>query len=341
MRTKRVCKKCKLKLFVREKAQYRIRIKNGGSSFCSSQKRRIPDNAQEFSIFRNMDSFHDFVKRIRPYMMTEIKSEGPPHIQDQIDYESKYYLDQFFNLKCLVSRIILGRRIQQAELDYLTKLEGELLIAFCKKKKLYNYQVATLTSEYFDTVIDNPKHKSKEENFKFIFKKIYKFLKSRFELGFENCLLELLNSSIRALPNSSRFEYMFLGYFFQKNSFISQTRLETYFQPCLNRNFPIFNEELAAKSINKRFIRKLRESREFIFQSRQYLEKCLENECMRMMVEKGEELIGKWEEVLIEEGVGQLKKKIGDLFRKKSKAKMPWTMVEIRFAIRQVLEILK
>ena len=301
----------------------------------------MSNNQQNYSIF----SDHQAAIRLFSRINTNLNFKSPkialPCFEEDSDSDSKFYFDPFHNLKQVMLKILLGQDISQSELDHLTRLESDLLICFCKKKRFHNFQNITLTATYFQSVRENPSHKSKEENLKFVFKKAFKFLKENILDRFPIQIFEVLKPLLRSLERSSQIEYTFAAFYFQAQAIALGVPLENFFQPSIKRNYRVINVASTPKSINKGYLQAVKRSRLFISHFTQYVSRQLLNQSKMLLISKTEELISKWEEVYIENGSGVLKRKIAKQFLKQSKTKLPWSLSEIEFSIEQALGLIQ
>ena len=301
----------------------------------------LSNDQQNYSIFSDYQEATMLFSRISTDLNFKLPKFALPTFEEDSDNDSKFYFDPFHNLKQLMLKILLGKDISQSELDHLTRLESDLLICFCKKKRFHNFENITLTATYFQSVRENPSHKSKEENLKFVFKKAFKFLKQNILDRFPVQILEILKPLLRSLERSSQIEYTFVAFYFQAQAIALGVPLENFFQPSIKRNFRVINEGSTPKSINKGYLQAIKRSRLFIDHFTQYVSRQLLSESKMLLISKTEEMISKWEEVYIENGSGFLKRKIAKQFLKQSKTKLPWSMSEVEFSIEQALGLIQ
>ena len=200
--------------------------------------------------------------------------------------------------------------------------------------------MASSNFEYFETVRENPSHKSKEENLKFIFKKGFKFLKKCFFQLVDEQSFSILKGPFDQLHHSSKLEYLFTAFYFQRQAIALEIPLEKFFQPSIHRSYKILNPLQISKSLNQKFLKRIKQGGLFIQHFREFVTKQLVNDSRKQIIKKTEEMVFKWEELYFERGPRCLKNQITKQLRQKSKSKLPWSVFEIEFAIEQVAELL-
>ena len=222
----------------------------------------------------------------------------------------------------------------------MSNLEKDLLILFCKKKRFFNFEKASSNFEYFEAIRENPSNKSKEENLKFIFKKGFKFLKKCFSQIVDESTFSILKRPFTGLQKTSKIEYLFTAFYFQRQAIALKIPLEKFFQPSVQRSYKILNPFQTSKSLNQKFLKRIKKGNLFIQHFGEFVTKQLVSDSRKQIIKKTEELVFKWEELYIEKGPRFLKNQITKQLRQNSKSKLPWSTFEIGFAIDQVMALL-
>ena len=331
-----ICKKCKLTMMTPNEERISIDLGEKGKAKRSGLMALY---SLDFCVFKSYDDSIPIFSKILSRIKFDFKKLKIPSFEEDLEFESN--LEPFYNLKNIILRMLFNELVSQSQLDLLTGLEADLLLLFCKMKKLFNFENIRLTAEYFKEVRENPSHKTKEENLKFVFKKAFKFLKVKFNecASFEDHLF--LKPSIGKLDKTSKKEYMFTAFYFQRQAIEMGICLENFMQPTMTRNFAILNGESAPKSVNKRYVERIRENVMFRQHLRGYLTLQMVNEAKIQAIKKTEEIILKWEEIYLEKGSTFLRRRVSEQYSNNAKTKLPWSVSQIQFSVDQVLGLIQ
>lgn len=294
---------------------------------------------KKFCIFRNFYLASSVISKILNDITIQPKIFKIPNYEQEFEYQSN--LEPFLALKSLLIKILFDQVVYKSQLEKLSALETEILTLFTRKKKFYGYRNARANVEFYKTARLNPIKKSKEENLKFVFKKGFKFLKNKIFQHISIKLFEQLKPELTQLCETAKKEYVFTAIYFQKAAIRKSENLENFMQPSMSRNYKIFNQETAPKSVNRRYLELIKGSKGFLRHFRQYLRRHFVNEAKQQAVKKTEELVSKWEEIYLEKGSAFLRKKVYSQFSNNSKTKLPWSSSEIEFSMKQILMLLQ
>ena len=295
--------------------------------------------SHDYCIFKSNDESIPMFSKILSKIKFNFKNFKIPKFDEDLEFESN--MEPFYNLKIIILKVLFNGVVKQSHLDLLSGLEADLLLLFCKMKKFYNFENTRLTFKYFKEVRENPSHKTKEENLKFVFKKAFRFLKFKFNECASYHDHRFLKPSISKLRSNSKKEYMFTAFYFQRQAIEFGIPLESFMQPTMTRNFDILNKEYAPKSVNKIYVQRIRQNSMFIRHLRGYLTLQMVSEAKIQAIKKTEEIILKWEEIYLEKGSTFLRRKISEQCANNTKTKLPWSVSEIQFSVEQVLELIQ
>lgn len=247
----------------------------------------------------------------------------------------------FKSLKELISDILFGKSIKLNTFNSLSEIEFFLLAKFCKKK----YHLGQGTELSFASVksLDSRlKSKRFEENVKFVFLKGIKFLKKVFYKQLYPLLRSKLPEMYDGLDEFDKIDYAFYGFYFGHLLDKAKQPIEAFFWPRylisdtgpeMNNNFP--------KTVSKMYISKLKMSKKFTADFKEYLKLYFGLEMNSFIQHKANDMISDWEEIFLTKGALQLKNEVNKRFGPKSKTKLVWSVFEINVAAQELLEFFK
>lgn len=336
--SEKICKKCKILNLSRDQTKVSLKLKNPGRAL-TLHSQLNPES--KFFIFRSKALALRFFSDVEPVIRSELNKLNFENVQPDFSQVEEFYEEPFTQLKNCVLKILFDQLVDSDQLQALTPLEKDVLILFCKKKRLANSENATPTSDFFEAVWKSPTRKSKEESLKFVFKKSYKILKSIFLRAQKPEHLTYLKKPYQQLEPASQNEYLFTAFYFQRQAVRLNTPLEFFFQPSTQRNFEILNPIHALKSLNKKFLERIKREKVFVGHLVFLVSKHLAPICRKEILKKADELIFRWEEMYIDRGTRFLKKEVAKQLKQHSKTKLPWTLHEVKSAIQQVISLVR
>ena len=241
----------------------------------------------------------------------------------------------------LMVKILLGSRISCEEMKRLSPLEKKLMLLFFEKKKFKGYQMAELSQEYVERILENPNTKKFEDNIKFVFFRMIKFLQKYFRIKLFSIAKRQFKKRFRFYPLYKQLEYAFNGYYFGRLATKLQQPIEKFFSPRAKQSSKSQFEKLIPKTLSHLYFHHVKMSSKFVRDARFYLENILMNESKHKIVHKINLVCVNWEKKLFKKGTGELIEniKLSSLFD--SKCKMPWSLSEVENAIKDVLHLLK
>ena len=237
-------------------------------------------------------------------------------------------------------KILLGISISNDQMSQLSDLEKKLFLLFFEKKKFKGYQIASLTEEYINKVLANPITKKFEDNIKFVFFRMIKFLQKFFRIKVFALAKKQFKKRFRFYPLYKQLEYAFNGYYFGRLANKLEQPIEKFFSPRTKQSSKSQFEKLIPKNLSHLYFHHIKMSKNFVHDSMFYLDNILINESKHKIVHKINLVCLNWEKKLFKNNTSELKEnvKLASLFD--SKCKMPWSISEVKFAIQDIIHLL-
>lgn len=237
-----------------------------------------------------------------------------PETKNQLRVLEKLLIAIFFN-----DEVPMGvEELQRKESEFLASvlqrkfgLKVELPLSTCQLREALSPQII------------HPSHKRKEENRKFVFKKISKVLRSKFAKGLKIGSLRKVNKKV--------IDDEFYKHYFGALSEASKIPLEDFILPgsCTKRVGQ-------SKTFTDSYIRLINQSESFRADFERELRAHIVSNLKPIVRAKIAKILSKYEqEISLSEGRGKSNRGCGD-----RKAKLPWTCQEISTAFRSVLQFL-
>lgn len=243
-------------------------------------------------------------------------------------------------LGTLMIKILLGRFITAAEMEELSELEKKLFILFFEKKKFHGNQMASLSEDYIRRVLANPTTKKFEDNIKFVFCRMIKFLQKYFRINIFAHAKKQFKKRFRFYPLYKQLEYAFNGYYFGRLANKLEQPIEKFFSPRNKQSSKSQFEKLIPKNLSHLYFHHVKMSQKFVRDCTFYLDNILLNESKHKIIHKINLVCLNWEKKLYKKNSSELNERIelSTLFN--SKCKMPWSLSEVQNAIKDIAFLL-
>lgn len=327
--SKEICNDCKGKLLINEKAYYRI--------IPLMFKQTEFEKLKNKSIIQSLDSRSVSYFKLEKLNLKEfIKMR-----HSSLELENSFKFNRFNNLKEILIKLLNQDKIDEHELAELSLLEKKLLILFIKKKKFSNHKYANLTQEYFNHIQENPKGKRIEENMKFIFKKVIRFLKIFFQDKIYFEFLPNIQSEFSNLTPEKKIDYSFYSYYFYDVAKEIRQPLEKFFHPRLSKAEDQEKQKFIPKTISRLYINFIKMSSLFVNDMNIYLQKFFEYEIKKNIKNKIEKMCFDWEVKSNKMNDDVFYKEVETYFTLNKKCKLAWSLFEGKFAQNQILKLVK
>lgn len=236
-------------------------------------------------------------------------------------------------------KILLSLQIEETEMQNLCQLEKELLLLFFQKKKFSGCKSAELTSKYLERVALNPIVKKFEDNIKFVYSRMIKFLQKFFRLRVFSQAKQQFRKRFRFYPLYKQLEYAFNGYYFGRLAHQLEQPIEKFFSPRNKLSSKSQFEKLIPKTLSHLYFHHVKMSPSFVSDAMFYLKHILINEAKHKIIHKIKLVCLNWEKKLFDQR-GQRIETIRPSSLFDSKCKMPWAMSEVQNAIKDVEHLL-
>jgi hypothetical protein len=234
----------------------------------------------------------------------------------------------------ILLKFLLNKQVNPTDLLILTELEKQILEEFIKKKKGYFKKDPEFYFKNPSQIKQVKNCKRVEENLKFIFRKLFKFLREVFNKTFKNTLIPYLLPKYR---NSIRCDdYAFYGFLFEDSAIRLDTKIEKFFEPSIPK-FDSANDQcskLIRKTISKLYLKCIKRSDYFMVFLKKYVNEVLAQNVESNIKFKLNHIISEWGDA------GQESKKKIKVGNMTSKLKFSWTLLDIEIAIKHLFEYL-
>jgi hypothetical protein len=242
--------------------------------------------------------------------------------------------NQYKYIQKIILKFLLNKQVSQTDVLMLSEYEKKIFEEYIRLKKGYFKK----DSDYY---LKNPSQikqlkntKRVEENLKFIFRKLFKFLREVFNKTFKNTLIPFLIPKYR---NSIRCDdYAFYGFLFEDSAIRLDTKIEKYFEPSI----PKFDSnsdqcsKLVRKTISKLYLKCIKKSDYFMTFLNKFVNQILTQNVKSNIKFKLNHIISEWADS------SKNSKKSNEFADKASKLKFSWTIVDIEIAIKHLFEYL-
>ena len=233
----------------------------------------------------------------------------------------------------ILLKFLTNRQVNPTDFLMLTEFEKELLQEYIKKKKTYFKKDPQFYFKNPSQLKQLKNNKRVEENLKFIFRKLFKFLREIFNKTFKNTLIPYLLPRYR---NSIRCDdYAFYGFLFEDSAIRLDTKIEKFFEPSIPK-YETTNDQcsrLIRKTISKLYLKCIKRSDYFMVYLKKYVEEVLAQNVESNIKFKLNHIVSEW--VNQKEDLKKLKAKNMVL-----KLKFSWTLMDIEIAIKHLFEYL-
>ena len=233
----------------------------------------------------------------------------------------------------ILLKFLTNRQVNPTDFLMLTEFEKELLQEYIKKKKTYFKKDPQFYFKNPSQLKQLKNNKRVEENLKFIFRKLFKFLREIFNKTFKNTLIPYLLPRYR---NSIRCDdYAFYGFLFEDSAIRLDTKIEKFFEPSIPK-YETTNDQcsrLIRKTISKLYLKCIKRSDYFMVYLKKYVEEVLAQNVESNIKFKLNHIVSEW--VNQKEDLKNLKAKNMVL-----KLKFSWTLMDIEIAIKHLFEYL-
>ena len=197
-----------------------------------------------------------------------------------------------------------------------------------------------MTECYIQQVLDSPNKKKFEENIKFVFARLIKFLQKYFRLKVFSHAKKKFRKRFRFYPLYKQLEYAFYGYYFGCLAGRLRLPIEKFFAPRAKQSSKSQFEKLIPKSLSHLYFHHIKMSSLFVKDSLFFLNRILLNESQHKIIHKVGLVCINWEKKLFEERKAESLKSVNLRFLFDSKCKMPWSVGEVQNAIFDMIHLL-
>lgn len=328
--SKRICSSCKNKLLMKKSDH--ILVESGMFSRPSARDSPSPLSSPclVYQPLSKIDAYILEPKNLVAMRMLDINLQ---------DHMKRSKLNELKNLHLLMIKFLLGESVELHEIGKLKPVEKKLFRFFVNKKKSKQKSVSEHTEQSTRNLHKDWLPKRYEENLRFILNKAFKFLRSTFNERLFYHLEKLMSRSHRHLPWKARFTYGFYGYYFQKTTMERELPLEAFFHPKAARFSQRTDKRVLPKTISQCYLNLLCSSPLFKRDLGVYVGHCLETEARQNIVFKVDRVCRLWEDMLMGKGEDRLLEHVEKQFRLNPKCKVPWGLLEVRRAVRDIRKI--
>jgi hypothetical protein len=246
---------------------------------------------------------------------------------NEIKFNNEY---KFFNK--ILYKFLTNKQITKCDIMTLSEWEMTSLKMYIKHKKVYFRKEPEYYFQHPEKIKQLKNIKRVEENLKFIFRKLFKFLREVFNNTFRNTLIPYLNPKYK---NSIRCDdYAFYGFFFEEASLRLDTKIEKFFEPSI----PKFDDgkddctKLVRKTISKLYLKCVKNSEFFMIFLNKFIDNVLIDDIQTSIQNKLNMIISDWNPKSMGEQ-GQEERQI-------KKLKFAWTVKDMEVGIKHLFEYL-
>lgn len=296
---------------------------------------KIPDNKSRNAVYVNPFTSGEFGldgATVRSVVKREMSTRPSP-----VGCKLKHLR----SLHTVLLRLLLDQPVDAALLATLSATERECLRLFIFKKKMVARPDAALSEALFRKIAENPQPKRIEENLKFIFKKLLRFLTLIFKRHVYPLVSRDLRAEYKSMREPLRSEYAFYGFYFGEVSGKINQKIEKFFYPRSKSNALARNNELVLKTISKLYIKYVGMSPRFVRDMKTYFEHGLVPEIRHSIASKIRRMCRKWESMLKVKGQKGFLSRLETVFKHNNKCKQAWSIQEVQLAARQIVEIIE
>ena len=249
---------------------------------------------------------------------------------------SEYFSNPDCTYKCLhrvLSKFLLKKQVNQTDMAILSEHEISILSEFFSKRNYFKKK----PEFYFKNpgkIRQDGNSKRVEENLKFVFRKLFKFLREVFNKTFRNTLIAYLQPNYR---NSIRCDdYAFYGFLFEDSAIRLDTKIEKFFEPSIPK-FDSTSEEcskLIRKTISKLYLKCIKRSEYFMGFLKKFVGEVLVEEVRANILLKLNHVVSEWSQAEKEN------QKSTAISKKVARLKFSWTLTDIDIATKHLFEYL-
>lgn len=258
-------------------------------------------------------------------------SNALQNLKEPLKTEEKSLIKNFFNLLKILKAIFKNEVISLQLVKQLNLHELKILKSLLERKYhvIFKLNMPNLNlKEKIISIMSSNSLKRPEENYKFIFKRCLKFMKSEMKKNFAKKI------------KKKDFEKLFYEFYFKEISEKESIPLEHFFHPKNSKAVKKLNY-ITPKTINSYYINNISKSKIFMNNFLEYLENNLSKDYEILIDSKFSSLILKWnEEYEKNPNKDQVVYKICDYIKGNKKCKLPWNVKEIKEAIEVVKNLL-
>lgn len=243
---------------------------------------------------------------------------------EKMKLESKF----FQKLKKVCLAVFLEKTIYDEDLD-LEEYEKKILRILLKKKGFAMPQPWGGDSESLNLLLSESTPKKKEYCLKMVLVKCIKHLKKEFQRQY--------HSDLCSQNDRQELESLFYKYHFEEISEQMQIPIERFFA---FKNWTHRFDDYIPKSITSKLLRLWKKNPRFIGAIEEYLKGNFLSDFIIFNQQKIERMVKEWEKAVKKDSLENVVKSIVKRFKEK-KSKLPWTLSEVKAAIKVTLDVLK
>lgn len=252
--------------------------------------------------------------------------------------ESEFNLVRTRKLSGVLQKILMRRPVEAAELRALSHVERVILDVFLDKKKLAKGTLQRLSRGDFSLELT---HRTKrfEENIKFVFQRMSRFLLVLFKRELFPKLRHWMRAEYSRLEHNKQVDYAFHAYYFEDVARQISTPIEKFFQPKPKLRAKNAREKLIPKTISRHYFHLVKISQVFTRDARLYLGHVIQTQMEPLIRSKLLSLCEKWDFEIRMKGDEAFEKQFRKRMKNDVKCKLPWTKFEMESAISEMNQI--
>lgn len=328
-----------------------LEISNNKSNqyiYCQTPKSRnfiqsnlISSNLFEFDTnhHRVYKSEYNLLKKQNELLFDEFISQEIEIINE--NKNEMINIDNLPNLEKIILRVLFNYEISFDELQKLEKFELEILKTILVEKKIIQQNEKLKNLKNPEVIKQKKTHKRVEENLKFMIKKCFRFLKSKFIEKFGSSLNPYLK--IKYLNQDNNQDYAFYGFYFDEAVSKLNICIEKVFEPGYykksNQNEIIFH--LYPKTISKIYFRNVKLSPLFMKHLHLFMNKVVKIQTMSSIKIKLLNILSDQRKALSKPKSKRSLKRIQKLSKFETRCRIGWSIKEIEYAIEETFKYLK
>lgn len=301
-------------------------------------KRNLPNGEVKKTEIQTLNTSEHHSRVIGTPMDKRIMSNYPivdldaMKVAQPVRLNAKYHLDSYSELSNLLKKLFLDQ-LKSRDQFILSAEEMMVLAAILRKK--FNEELPVANVYGLKTLFSDKIRQSKkrpEECYKFVFKHAFKNLKRLYcDMQLDHCLLDFKSGKMAN----------FYEYYFGEASKASRVPLSYFYLPLTPDAQCNRFDSGAPKTINLSYVNLMIQSERFVADLMDYLNNKFISDYSQLIVLKIDHMVGKWNEISVSMNYSDRSLDlICDYIEFNKKSKLPWTVIEVLFAIETVRKMI-